>query len=251
MTSYERKMSNSSEASGKPPINHHHATAEELESLRRKIQRSIIEELGPLNIEMWAAALRLLALVRRTMITSRPTIVVFPSHSDTSLEESLDQRQKPFLYQSITQATYASKLIPHTKQKAPPASDIIGVSDTSSTPRVRKYSPRRGHRSSGSGSSQSTSQRTTIHEPGRFRGAFEITEPDLIGPLPVRAWEIVLGTLADPRGVLSEHQRRQVFAWGRDRGTLATEAEGLGKPASVQIWRVLEGMGCLAYVERA
>lgn len=246
MTSYERKISIASEVSGKSPINDYHATAEELESLRRKIQRSIIEELGPVNIQMWRAALKLLALVRRTMITIRPVIIVSPPKAD----ESLDRRPKAS-YQSIKYSTYASKLILPTVQKAAPASAVNGVSATASTPHVMGCPTRRGHRSSGSCSSDSMSQRATIHEAGRFREAPGEARPELIGPLPARAWEMLLGTLADPRRVLSEHQRKQVFIWGRDRRTLATEAEGLGKPTSVQIWRVLEGMGCLAYDGRA
>lgn len=73
----------------------------------------------------------------------------------------------------------------------------------------------------------------------------------MIGPLPENAWESVIAALADPHNVLSRRQREAVMAWGRDRRTLAVEAEGKGKPDAVQMWKVLDGMGCLAFDEAA
>lgn len=42
-------------------------------------------------------------------------------------------------------------------------------------------------------------------------------------------------------------QQSNVLRWAVDRRTLARELESLGKPESAQIWKVLDGMGCLAY----
>lgn len=74
-------------------------------------------------------------------------------------------------------------------------------------------------------------------------------EPEMIGRLPINALVTILTMLCDPHGALSERQVKNVIHWGRDRETLATEAEVLGKPGSVQMWRVLDGMGCLSYDE--
>ena len=48
-------------------------------------------------------------------------------------------------------------------------------------------------------------------------------------------------------GVVNEKQRRAIVKWAMDRGTLGREMDTLGKAGSAQIWKVLEGMGCLAY----
>lgn len=70
---------------------------------------------------------------------------------------------------------------------------------------------------------------------------------EVIHGMPASAWMKILRRHCDPMGVLSDLHLKGIYAWGRDKGTLAAEAEQLGKPQSVQIWRVLEGMRCLSY----
>lgn len=69
----------------------------------------------------------------------------------------------------------------------------------------------------------------------------------MIGAMPEEAWIKILGVLADPAGVLSQDQKFSIVAYAKDRSTLAQEAVSIGKPDSVQIWRVLDAMGCLSY----
>ena len=52
---------------------------------------------------------------------------------------------------------------------------------------------------------------------------------------------------AGAEDVMSEAQQRSVLRWAMDRGTLSKERESLGLKESAQIWKVLEGMECLAY----
>lgn len=52
---------------------------------------------------------------------------------------------------------------------------------------------------------------------------------------------------AGAEDIMSEAQQRLVLRWAMDRGTLGRERETLGLKESAQIWKVLEGMGCLAY----
>ena len=51
-------------------------------------------------------------------------------------------------------------------------------------------------------------------------------------------------------GVANEKQRVAIVRWAVERGTLGREMDTLGKAGSAQIWKVLEGMGCLAYEVR-
>ena len=46
---------------------------------------------------------------------------------------------------------------------------------------------------------------------------------------------------------MNERQKLAIVKWAMDRGTLGREMDTLGKAGSAQIWKVLEGMGCLAY----
>ena len=71
--------------------------------------------------------------------------------------------------------------------------------------------------------------------------------PRMVGHLPLTAWEVILPLLADPHNVLNLAQRESVMAYGRDRRTLVGETETIGKAKSVQVYKVLEGMGVLGY----
>lgn len=48
-------------------------------------------------------------------------------------------------------------------------------------------------------------------------------------------------------GVLSRRQVESVVRYARDGDSLGVEMEGMGRARSVQIWAVLERMGCLEY----
>jgi len=56
-----------------------------------------------------------------------------------------------------------------------------------------------------------------------------------------------MGYAADANGIMSVNQQRQMLGWAMDRNTLARERDNLGLPLAGQVWRVLEGTGCLAY----
>ena len=62
-----------------------------------------------------------------------------------------------------------------------------------------------------------------------------------------QVWRRIIAIAADADGIMSEAQQRSVLRWGMDRGTLSRESESLGLAEYTQIWKVLEGMGCLSY----
>lgn len=69
----------------------------------------------------------------------------------------------------------------------------------------------------------------------------------LKGGLAEETWARILALAVDAECVLDDKQQLSVLRWAMERGTLVREMESLGKPESAQIWKVLEGMGCLAY----
>lgn len=69
--------------------------------------------------------------------------------------------------------------------------------------------------------------------------------------LPEALWQRILALASGAVGVVNNGQQESIIKWARDRDTLSREREALGKPERAQIWRVLEGMGCLAYEVRS
>lgn len=71
-------------------------------------------------------------------------------------------------------------------------------------------------------------------------------DKQLPGGLSLQLWRDIL---VDATGawMLSREQQVSVVGWAQDAATLAEESKNLGKPKSSQIWKVLDGMGCLAY----
>lgn len=67
------------------------------------------------------------------------------------------------------------------------------------------------------------------------------------GGLHPHLWRRVIVQTAIDGGVLSPAQVDNVLAYGEERGTLRIEMEAMGKKESVQLWGILDRMGCLEY----
>ncbi|KAI9688404.1 MAG: hypothetical protein M1822_001353 [Bathelium mastoideum] len=65
--------------------------------------------------------------------------------------------------------------------------------------------------------------------------------------LPLQLWQSILAQAADAGRLLNKEQQASVVRWAQDPATLAEESRMLGKSRSMQIWKVLDGVGCLAY----
>jgi len=62
-----------------------------------------------------------------------------------------------------------------------------------------------------------------------------------------KVWTSIMGYALDAKDVMSARQQEQMMSWAMDRQTLWRERENLGQTVAGQIWRVLDGAGCLAY----
>ncbi|KAK4695516.1 hypothetical protein P7C71_g2249, partial [Lecanoromycetidae sp. Uapishka_2] len=62
-----------------------------------------------------------------------------------------------------------------------------------------------------------------------------------------QVWCRILGYMMDADRVMSAKQQEKMLGWAMDRATLEREREYLGQTQAGQIWRVLDGAGCLAY----
>ena len=65
--------------------------------------------------------------------------------------------------------------------------------------------------------------------------------------LPEAAWQRIMAHCIEAIDILSERQQSSILRWAMDRKTLSKERDALGLTQAAQIWRVLEGTGCLAY----
>lgn len=256
-SSHQRRVSSNVPSNESTPrVNQHHlqTSTQELESLRKKIQRTIIENEGVHSVGLWKTALKLLTYVRPILMEYRYPINFPPLHpsqsnSNVSPTRELDGARTT----QITPPTYASKLL-FDRAGTSPGLYITGEASRAVTPHVFKHPFARKPQDSGSAQSRQGSSHVSsgVSVPP-LKGAVNMdnAEPKIAGGLPIRAWSIIFAMLADPKGILSERKLRAVVAHGSDRKTLAMETDVLGKPESVQIWKVLEAVGCLIYDDQS
>jgi len=254
--------SNGSQSTGRNP-SPQHGPVEELCSSRRKIQRTILEDKGAATVDLWHASLGLLALTRRILGTF--SVPVSPASSSPL---SHDRRTDSETHSSplSTRSTHASGHVKETRDTSPQQHHTYASRLVLSTnervdfpikPAVLRPRKRRDSFSVGSdGSARSVLATHAAAEDDTLDMSISAVSststatfavPRMVGPLPLTAWEIILPLLADPHGVLNRTQRESVMAYGRDRRTLVGETETIGKAKSVQVYKVLEGMGVLGY----
>ena len=201
-----------------------------------------MEESGATSVALWRSALRLLGFVRRIManheaLTHSSSRVKRFSFADQSCHEVAP------VATPRRASNYASKLMASSTYDPTPVPRANGTPTRTAETLVLRQGQSRGQSENAIGVTAPTATLSACKD------AIAVQDDDaqMIGQLPKQAWEKIFYFLTDPAGILSERQRRAVIAWGSNRDTLASEAEILGKPASVQIWRVLEGMDCLTY----
>lgn len=200
----------------------------ELDRARSRIQGKILEEAGPGSNNLWRVALRMLTLSRNIrpvieknqLATGAGCLENVKSPNSLNITSRRPSSTTPLATRSPNQPMTTSfgqwrlnnsRLVPLTTSKPPPIKPSPPPSPlSSSVPEV----PYR------------TSLPCGFHE---------------------EVWRRIMAIAAGAEEVMSEAQQRSVLRWAMDKGTLCKESESLGLKDSAQIWKVLEGMGCLAY----
>ncbi|KAL8674417.1 MAG: hypothetical protein Q9168_001209 [Polycauliona sp. 1 TL-2023] len=223
----------------------------ELDRARSRIQGNILKDIGVQSNGIWRTALGLLAICRilcprkpppkeEVQVTIAEEVHISPPPpppvqdtaqiaNDSAFPALPKVRTKPFVgYLDPWAPPLASKSpnIPTTPQ---PKRQPLKIKTTTPSPFP-----------TGTASPTAVSPKTGGLPVQPYRS-------ELPGGLPDKAWARIMGEHLAADRFMSQTQQRNVLSWAVDRRTLAKEMESLGKPESAQIWKVLEGMGCLAY----
>ncbi|KAL9027264.1 MAG: hypothetical protein Q9196_004190 [Gyalolechia fulgens] len=210
----------------------------ELDRARSRIQGNVLKDVGPRSNDLWRTALQMLGLCRmlcplRNDDPPPPTAPVANERNHSSAH--------PVDFPTLPKANgrpFVGYLDPFAP---PPAAKNPNMPNT---PKAKKQAPKL---KTATPSPLSITTSPTTASPGAFVLPSRPYRSHLPFALPEEAWARIMGLHVGADRFMSTSQQRNVLRWAIARRTLAKELESLGKPESAQIWKVLDGMGCLAY----
>ena len=211
----------------------HRYGSTDLDRARSRIQGDTLRDTGPCSNDLWRASLKLLSLARIVLVKGVPNLTT--SQQGTQQVESRNLPSQPG--RSTRAATSKSsamtplapgnvnqmikvRLPPRRKEPLMPP-NLQRPLEMSPNPRISRII-------------------SSLRDPNKpYRGPY-------VGQLHQAQWAYIIALAADVVGVVSPTQQKAILAMAMDRGSLGKEREILGKSESAQIWKALEGMGCLA-----
>ncbi|KAL8939030.1 MAG: hypothetical protein Q9216_003579 [Gyalolechia sp. 2 TL-2023] len=220
------------------------AVGAELDRARSRIQGNVLKDVGMQSNDLWRTAFQMLGICRIVcpLRKENPPSAVAPiapiaNEWKYNPVQQADNAAFPTLPKTSTRpfVGYLDPFAPPLAAKSP---------NMPSTPKAKKQPPKL-KTATPSPLSITTSPITT--NPGASVLSSKPYRSDLPFALPEEAWARVMGLYVGADRFMSWNQQCNVLRWATDRRTLAKELESLGKPESAQIWKVLDGMGCLAY----
>ena len=216
--------------------------AADLDSARARVQGDTLQQVGPWSNTLWWAALRMLAFSRDIQPQS--------CRDSSSTPQAL--RAKPTIIKTLTISA-----TPHQKKLKPMNAAKPLMSERDPNQRLNPWNidfqkgsilnPPNSHHVSkkppnrGIGGDQDSSKHMNPV------GAAKQYRTKLPFGLPEDSWRRIAAHCTGVIGILSERQQISVLRWAMDRKTLGKERDALGLTQAAQIWRILEGTGCLAY----
>ena len=218
--------------------NHAASRAGELHRARSRIEGDVLRDFGPQSNDLWRSSLKMLSVSRVILLEPKK-----PREAKATGKLRRSER-KPLAPQNGFGRATAFPRHPLSTPLAPgnPNQPIIPK-----LPHRRKNSPDVSDLKMTRGISRTeagiTEPPPTSHIPQNDNGY----RSPLPGGLDERLWGRIISLACGCSGILNAAQVSAVIKWARDRSSLKREMEALGKAESAQIWRVLEGTGCLAY----
>ena len=210
----------------------------ELDRARSRIQGNVLQEFGPGSNDLWRTALKMLTLCRNI-------------HPVQEKKKRSSVIKRPEIMPEITSRTHRTGLSVSTplgtkNPNQPIANPFAGQWRLDNSQLVPVMAPIKP--------SLATPCKP-LPAPPNFAPCISPPASTISTPyrtklpcgLPDDIWRRIMATAAGANSILSVAQQRSVIRWAMDRSSLNKEKEFLGLKGSAQIWKVLEGMGCLAY----
>ncbi|MCJ1393223.1 hypothetical protein MMC18_006095 [Xylographa bjoerkii] len=212
--------------------------ASELHRARSRIEGDALRDVGPQSNDLWKSSLKMLSVARTLLLEPRkPREIV----GGSKIRES---ERKPL----FSTPSYAMKTaFPRLPLSAPLAPGNPNLPIIVKLPQRRKDSlvrPRFTMTPAASPTDTIIAELPTKLQTSKNDSGYQSC---LLGGLDEKSWGRIISLACDCTGILNAEQVVAVIKWARDRASLQREMEALGKAESAQVWRVLEGMGCLAY----
>ena len=238
----------------------------EIDRARSRIQGDALRDGGLTSNDLWWASMRMLKYARIILLQKTPIRTDWVAHAvNTPVKRitSSDLRGSatPLRISNTSAAAFSQDAFPRLPSSGISSPAVTKRPLANSNPNAlissRNTTPRRDSASSSKGlitfhngplnrvraeevplppspaASQSDDEwRTTVVLPREF---------------PEGVWTRILAHTAGADGILSSAQQRAVVRWAMDKSTLNEEMGALGKTEQQQIWKVLNGMKCLAY----
>lgn len=211
----------------------------ELDRARSRIQGNTLKDVGVQSNDLWRTTLEMLGTCRLLCpIRKEEVRASKPVEDSFSSLQPVKNAEFPVLPKTRSKP-FVGYLDPWAPMLAPKSPNIPATPQTKKQElkiKTTASSPLGGATTSPTAVSPKTGALQTIP----YRS-------DLPHGLPEQAWARIMGHHVGADKYMSQNQQRNVLRWAVNRKTLAKEMESLGKPESAQIWKALEGMGCLAY----
>ena len=217
---------------------HFTSRASELHRARSRIQGDVLRDVGPRSNDLWKLSLMMLSTARTLLLEPRNSLNVADMGRTRGVE------QMPLLCPS----SYAMKT---AFSRLPPATPLALGNPNQSI--VLKLPHRRKDSLAHPALTTKSATSRTETDLAELPATFKTVKIDngyrspLLGGLDEMVWGRIISLACGGTGILNSEQVLAVVRWARDRTSLQREMEALGKAGSAQVWRILEGMGCLAY----
>ena len=226
-----------------------------LDRARSRIQGDALQEAGPLSNDLWRVALRMLCLGRniqaqekkepppvpkgkapviKTLSVPGPRLKPLTPKPAMPLTAERDANRPVVPWGKFSQK---SSSIPQTLNMSPTSSQQVPFDGRGRLPPVDSRNIR----------TQPPVHTATPSRVVSLSAKNKIYRTRLPCGFSEDVWRRIIGTAAGADGIMSEDQQRSMLSWAMNRNTLSKESEILGLTLASQIWRVLEGTGCLTY----
>ena len=250
-------------------------TSSELDRARSRIQGNVLRDAGAYSVDLWRVSLKMLTLSRAILLPAAEKIRSEDARQSEPLQfvQPLPPVQPVQPVQLVHPVQPAQPIWPGLQQETadndfpplpsytarvvmapPPHPESVPL--TAGDPN-QPVTPKRVHRRKKSANPNTyppapeALTKTNIDGLTSDAALFEPEQQPYRSRLPYGfsedVWRQIISHQAGVHGILNITQQRSILRWAMDRATLNREREALGKPESAQIWRLLEGIGCLAY----